>query len=92
MRSNPHIVQVMTIRYPSYRKTAKRLFGQFPRSNETKEQRVARKQRESIPLERAESKLLNLPPLSKSADRMLYDKPINRQALKDISFKKPKLT
>ena len=72
-------------KYPSYRKTAKRLYGKFPdNAGETKAERIARKQRESIPMERAESKRLNLRPLAKSADRMLYDQPVDRLARKDV--------
>jgi hypothetical protein len=51
---------------------------------ETKAQRVARKRRESIPLERTESRELGLRDLNKSAERMLYDGPINRQAAKEL--------
>lgn len=52
---------------------------------ETKAEKVARKQRESIPLEREESRKLGLRHLNKSADRMGYDRPVNRQAAKDKS-------
>jgi hypothetical protein len=51
---------------------------------ETKIQRVARKQRESIPLEREESRRLGLRGLNKSAERMDYAQPVNRQAAKDL--------
>jgi hypothetical protein len=51
---------------------------------ETKAEKVARKQRESIPLEREESHRLGLHSLKKSADRMAYDRPVNRQAAKEL--------
>jgi uncharacterized membrane-anchored protein len=49
---------------------------------ETKAEKVARKQRESMPLERKESRELGLRSLNKSAERMHYDRPVNRQAAK----------
>ena len=49
---------------------------------ETKEQKVQRKQLESVPLERKESKELGLQHLNKSADRKLYDHPVDGQAVK----------
>jgi hypothetical protein len=66
---------------------AKKSFNQSERGllrKETKAERVARKQRESIPLERTQSRKLGLRDLNKSAERMLYDRPINRQAAKEL--------
>jgi hypothetical protein len=66
---------------------AKRSFKQLEPGllrKETKAERVARKQRESIPLERTQSRKLGLRDLNKSAERMLYDQPINRQAAKEV--------
>jgi len=51
---------------------------------ETKAEKVARKQRESIPRERRESRKLGLHSLNKSAERMGYDRPVNRQAAKEL--------
>jgi hypothetical protein len=51
---------------------------------ETKAQRVARKQRESVPLESEQRRKLGLRDLNKSADRMLHDRPVNRQAAKEL--------
>jgi hypothetical protein len=43
---------------------------------ETKAEKVARKQSESIPLEREESRKLGLSHLNKSAERMNHDRPV----------------
>jgi hypothetical protein len=51
---------------------------------ETKAERVARKQKESIPLEREESRKLGLHNFNKSAERMNHDRPVNRQAAKEL--------
>lgn len=65
------------------KKTFKKLDPKLLRK-ETKAEKVARKQRESIPLERRESRQLGLRDLNKSAERMLYDRPVNRQAAKEL--------
>jgi hypothetical protein len=40
-------------------------------------------------IQRKQAKRLDLNSHYKSAERMMYEHPINKQALKDISFKKP---
>ena len=51
----------------------------FPR---IKRKTLTQKQLESIPLEKEQSKRLGLKYLNRSADRMMYDQPINKQASK----------
>lgn len=56
------------------------------RKRETKEERVARKQRESIPLEAKERKLQGIPERYRSVERMIeYDQPIDKAALNIIT-------
>jgi hypothetical protein len=56
---------------------------------ETKEQRMQRKWRESIPLENAERKAFGRPSSSvKTAERMLYDQSVNKEARREFRFKK----
>jgi len=57
----------------------------YIREGETKEQRVLRKQLESLSMERNERSLIGKPSSSvKTAERMLYDQPINKQASKEF--------
>ncbi len=51
---------------------------------ESKAQKVARKRQESVALEKEEARRLGLRSLTKSADRMNYNRPINRQAAKEL--------
>lgn len=79
-----------TSKYPSYRKEARRRFGQFPVRVETKQERIARKQAESVPLERAESRALQLSTVCRTADRLLiYDRPANGAAKRVIERFEP---
>jgi hypothetical protein len=66
---------------------ARKLFKQLEPElirRETKAEGVARKQRESAPLELQEARKLGLRDLRKSADRLHYDMPVNRQAAKEL--------
>jgi len=48
---------------------------------ESKEQRVLRKQRESVAMENAQRKIIGQPSSStQTADRKLYDRPVNKDA------------
>jgi hypothetical protein len=75
---------------PSFHEMRK-LRNKFPdKGNSThlsKKLKVERKQLESIPLERTEARKLGLNDLNKSADRMNYEHPVDRQAKKEISHK-----
>ena len=52
---------------------------------ELKRIKIERKWRESVPLERAERRKNGRPTSSiLTADRMLYDQPINKQATKEL--------
>lgn len=50
----------------------------------SKQRKVELKQLASVPFEKAESKRLGLKHLNKSAERMGYEHPVNKQALKDL--------
>jgi len=71
------------------KKTFKKLEPGLMR-RETKAEKVTRKQRESIPLEKEESRRLGLRNFNKSADRMHYDRPADRQAAKELRSRRRK--
>lgn len=54
---------------------------------ESKQQKVLRKQIESLAMERAQRKMIGNPSSStKTAERKLYDQPVNRQASKELKY------
>ena len=87
--SIPHLPKGEIMYQPSkeYLK-AKKSFKALPKfRKESKPERILRKCLESIPMEAKQRKKIGQPSSSiKTAERMLYDQPINKSASEEFSF------